>query len=173
MPVLAALLAACATAPPAAVAPASSLDRAVVIGRVLVMPQPSPADLDELAATGYGAVIDLRSEREIEQRLESFDEPHLVGTLGMDYRHAPISGADGYGPQQIEALIDALGDGDRRVVIHCASGARAAQLHAAWRVQVDGLSPTEALREMAAFGLWPLPLEQLTGIPLIVERAPR
>lgn len=170
----AACLVGCATTPAPVPAPGipSALDRGVTIGRVLLLPQPSPDDLDALATAGYTTLIDLRTPREIDQRLAQFDQQALAVSLGLEYRNVAVGGSDGYGPAPMQALQAALGAGDGGVVVHCASGARAALVHAAYRMQVDGLSPTDALREVAALGAWPLALEQLSGVPLVVERAP-
>ena len=57
------------------------------------------------------------------------------------------------------------------VLLHCASGARAGAVHAAWLVRYRGATPTEAMQAVAPLGLWPLPLERLLGTPLRLELA--
>jgi hypothetical protein len=48
---------------------------------------------------------------------------------------------------------------------------RASQVYAAYAVKHLGVDADEALCQAAAFGGWPLPLEQMTGIRLKVVRA--
>jgi hypothetical protein len=101
-----------------------------------------------------------------------FDEADLLSKSGIAYGRSPIAGASGFNPEALEQFRRFLESGQGKVVLHCASGARASQLIAAYEVKYLGKSPDEALRGLAPFGGWPLPLERLTGIPLQIERKP-
>jgi uncharacterized protein (TIGR01244 family) len=120
-------------------------DGVIIAGRV---------DLKALRAASDGdvLVVDLRTEAE-----GTPEEAAAAAELGLHYENIPVSSAE-IDPAQVRALADVLngaGD-DALVVVHCASGNRAAMLWGAVQVAdgrpladvraaVDGVLTSEAL----------------------------
>ena len=147
--------------------------KSVRLGRVLVGSQPSIADLERLKASGVRHVINLRTEAEMADRREvPYDEPAEVRRIGLAYTHLPLGDAEHPPhPSIVAAVASALAAHDGDVLLHCQVGHRAGLVWAAHVVQEQGRSPTDALRDLAPLGLWPMMLERLIGRPLSVEVA--
>lgn len=143
--------------------------RIVRDGRVLMAPQPQAADLVALRGQGVRRVINLRAAEEMATL--GFDEAALAAAEGMDYTLLPIANNAAFSPAVLDAFAKAMAEADGQVLLHCASGARAGQLYAAWLVREQGLSPDEAMRRVAPLGLWPTPMERLLDRPLRLEFA--
>ncbi len=150
----------------------SALDRLVLHDRLAVSPQPTADDLRALKAQGYTRIVNLRTPSEVDNRSTvPFDEAALAEELGLDYVHLPQGGDDyPFRADLPDGLAEAL-QGEGKVLVHCASGARASQVYAAYAVKHLGVDPDTALRQAVAFGQWPLPLERMTGVKLRVVRA--
>jgi uncharacterized protein (TIGR01244 family) len=161
-----------APTPAPAAAPASAMTSAVVRDRIILAGQPTVADLEAWRAQGVTTVFNLRTAAEIDDRdVVPFDEAAQAAALGFDYRHQPIGGkAHPYRPEVLEAFAASVAASDGPVLLHCGTGVRAGLLYAAYAVKHLGRSPDEAMRDLEPLGLWPLPLEQLTGIELSLER---
>lgn len=172
------LLAGCASAPTARSSSAvaaeqpSAQPKALTLDRVILAGQPTPDDLRAWRASGVGTVINLRTPSEMANATAvPFDEPALAAELGLDYHHLPIGGdAHPYGPEVLAAYAAALEASDGPLLLHCGTGVRAGLLHAAYAVRHQGQSPDQAMRALEPLGLWPLPLEKLTGIELELQR---
>jgi uncharacterized protein (TIGR01244 family) len=164
-----------AAAPPAAAAtPAPATPptppfetRVVRDGSVLIAPL--AADLEALGAKGVRRVINLRTPEEMATL--GFDEAALAQSKGMAYTLLPIAGNAGFTPAALDAFSAAMANGEGDVLLHCASGTRAAHLYAAWLVREQGLSPEDAMRRVGPLGLWPLPMERLLDKPLKLDYA--
>ena len=171
------LLSACSTSaerPPAtAPAPApSALEKLADHGRIAVSAQPTAQDLQTLAAQGYTHIVSVRTQAEMDDRKAvPFDEPVLAAELALQFQLLPVGGDQPFRPELADGLALALQDPQAKVLLHCASGARASQVYAAYAVKYLGMEPDAALRQTEAFGAWPLPLERMTGIRLKVVRA--
>jgi len=163
------------TAPAAAsVAPSAPAQppfetRVVRDGQVLIAPQPLAADLEALGAKGVRRVINLRTPEEMATL--GFDEAAFAESKGMGYTLLPVAGNAGFTPAALDAFSAAMASGDGDVLLHCASGTRAAHLYAAWLVREQGVSPEEAMRRVGPLGLWPLPMERLLDKPLRLDYA--
>lgn len=179
---LAVLLSACATAtkppqaavaaaPPAVLQPA--LPKAAHHHRITVSAQPTADELKSLRALGYTHIVNVRTAAEMaDPNQVPFDEAVLTAEAGLDYVHLPVGGdAFPYRPEVLDGLAAAIGDGESRVLLHCAGGMRASLVYAGYAVKYLGVDPDVALRGTAPFGLWPLALEKLSGVPLKVVRA--
>ncbi len=169
------LLAACASAPrvsgtaPAA-APESARPKAVVRGDIIIAAQPTAEDLAAWRADGVRSVFNVRTPAEMADRtVVPFDEAALAAGLGLVYAEHGIAGSQGYRPEILDAFAAAVAAGDGPVLLHCGTGARAGLLYAAYAVKYLGRSPDQAMRDLEPLGLWPLPLERLTGLPLRLE----
>lgn len=173
---LCALLSACASTPTSSSAPtpkpmASARAGALSFERIVVSAQPSAEDLRQWRESGVSTVLNLRTPEEMADRSRvPFDEAALAAELGIDYRTHPIDGkAHPFSPAAVDVLAEALSKAEGKVLVHCASGVRAGWLYAAYAVKHQGMSPEDALRSLAPLGHWPLPLEQMTGLPLRLE----
>jgi len=161
---------AAAATPAPATPPAPPFDTRVVRdGSVLIAPQPLAADLEALGAKGVRRVINLRTSEEMATL--GFDEAALAQSKGMAYTLLPIAGNAGFTPAALDAFSAAMANGEGDVLLHCASGTRAAHLYAAWLVREQGLSPEDAMRRVGPLGLWPLPMERLLDKPLKLDYA--
>lgn len=116
-------------------------------------------------------VFNVRTPAEMENRQTvPFDEAALSAELGMGYSLHGIGGsALPYRPEVLQAFVQTVAESEGPILLHCGSGARAGLLYAAYAVQQLGKSPDQAMRELEPLGLWPLPLERMTGIPLKLE----
>lgn len=109
---------------------------------VLFGGQPSAEQLAALAEEGY-RILDLRTAEED----RGYDEPAEAERLGIEYLNLPVNGEALGLDQTYEDFFEAF-EGDRPVVVHCASGNRVGALYYAWLVARDGRSRAEA-RELA------------------------
>jgi uncharacterized protein (TIGR01244 family) len=170
------LLFGCASRPtaPGVDAPPPSLASALQgrqdLGRVVILAQPSADDLAQLRGEGVLHIVNLRTDSEMASLGDAMNEPELAASLGMHYAHVPVGGSSGWPPQAVQALADALAKDDGRVLLHCASGARAALVHAAYRIRYEGIEPMQAMLEVEPAGVWPLSLQKLSGVPLRLVR---
>lgn len=178
VPFLVLALSACATTPVATTAPAAAvaapagpayLERGLRDGAVVLGGQPAAADFDALRAAGVSRIVNLRAPEEMATL--GYDEAATAAGAGIRYSAIPIAGSAGFTPAVLEAFDREMSTGDGGLLLHCASGARAGNLYAAWLVRYRGMSPQDALRKVAPLGLWPLPMERLLGTPLHVEFA--
>ena len=85
--------------------------------------QPDAQALGVFAASGYAAVIDMRTAGED----RGFDEPSVVRQLGMDYVAFPV-GASDITLEKARELDALLGQYDAPVLVHCGSGNRVGAL---------------------------------------------
>ncbi|MBX3726461.1 MAG: hypothetical protein KF823_11175 [Xanthomonadales bacterium] len=169
------LLTACAgtarvatTAP--APAPESARPKALVRDDIIIVAQPTAEDLAAWRADGVRSVFNVRTPAEMaDRKVVPFDEAALAAELGYAYAEHGIAGSQGYRPEILDAFAAAVAAGDGPVLLHCGTGARAGLLYAAYAVKYLGRSPDEAMRDLEPLGLWPLPLERLTGLPLRLE----
>lgn len=167
-------LTACATAPqkPAVAAPEpqpSALAKAIPQGEILLAAQPTLEDLQGLKSRDIRHVFNLRTPEEMSTL--SFDEPALIAQQGIGYEQHPVNGNAAWTPQLLAAFAKAVQANDGKVLLHCASGGRAATLYAAYAMKYLGKTPDEAVQIMVAAGSWPLPLERLTGERLSLVRS--
>lgn len=163
------LLGGCAATPPAP-APSTYLETVRRDGPLLIGAQPSVPDLAALQRAGVRSVFSLRTAEELATL--DHDPAAAAAAQGLRYQIHPIGGpAHPYTPALLQAFADEMAATDGHVLLHCASGGRAAQLYAAWLVRYRGLSPQQALERIRESGAWPLPMEHLLGRPLSVDYA--
>ena len=103
--------------------------------------QPSEQDIHAFKAAGIETIINLRLPGEF----DSFDESKLVKDLGMIYISIPVEGRAGVTVENAAALHAALEQADGKVVLHCASGFRAASLLALEQYLHEGLDQSDAI----------------------------
>ena len=106
--------------------------------------QLGPADMTEIAALGFGIVVNNRPDREAmfgQPRTE--DLKQAAEAAGLLFVDLPFPGPN-VTPEQIAALATVLENRDRRVVAFCKSGMRSALIWAAAEVSA-GRSLDEVL----------------------------
>jgi protein tyrosine phosphatase (PTP) superfamily phosphohydrolase (DUF442 family) len=149
-----------------------ALDRALRVDRVIIAGQPTESEIRSLSRRGISHVVNVRSPEEMNDKTQvNFDEAKLVQELNITYDNLPISG-DKYPfrPEVLEAFAKIMHASKDSVLLHCKVGGRAQWLYAAYEVKYLGKSPDEVMKSFERYGLWPLPLEKLTGIPLRIDR---
>lgn len=105
--------------------------------QILVGGQPTREQLAEVAAAGYGTVINLRAPGE----LTEWDEEAVVGSLGMRYVSLPVAGQRDLTEETARRLAEHLEEvGSQPVLIHCASGNRVGAVFALKAFFLDGES---------------------------------
>ena len=106
--------------------------------------QPTEEQLREVAAAGYGAVINLGL---LDPKYCLADEAALVRSLGLDYRHIPVK-FDAPAVEDFDRFVEVMdGWADKRVLVHCAANYRVSgfmalygEMRLGWtREQADGL----------------------------------
>ena len=121
--------------------------------------QPTVDSLEDLADSGYAAIIDLRRPEED----RGIDEQAAVEGLGMSYVSLPIDGADGVNFENADALNQIIAEIDGPVLVHCGSGNRAGAV-LALAEKLNGADNEEALqfgRDAGLRGLEPTVRERL------------
>ena len=133
--------------------------------------QPSEAGLEQMRAAGVTTVVNLRTDREMDDRsMVPFDEAALAAELGLTYVHIPSGGPDTpYTPEMVDRFAEALASAEGKVLLHCTVAWRASHLYTAWLHRYRDLPVPEAVRYGRAINLGTLPLEGFLGMPLTIE----
>lgn len=188
--VLIAALSGCAIAPESATAPAattavaatpptapapmpapSAFEKATVRDHIVIAGQPTLSDLKSLRERGIVHVFNVRSVEEMNPDTIGFDEVRELAALGIGYHNHPVAGGNAFTAELLAAFAEQVKASNGKILLHCASGGRAAQLYAAYAVKHLGLSVDAAMRTLEPFGGWPLPLERMLGEHLSVVRS--
>ena len=151
--------------------PLPALDKAVRIDRVIIAGQPTEEEVRSLKSRGIFHVFNVRSPEEMNDKAQvNFDEAALLKEMGIEYAHFPIGGDRyPYRSEVLTAFAAMMNASKDTVLLHCKGGGRVHWLYAAYEVKYLGKSPDEAIRSLESIKAWPLPVEQLTGIPLKIE----
>ncbi|HQW82430.1 MAG: dual specificity protein phosphatase family protein [Rhodanobacteraceae bacterium] len=152
-----------------AAAATSALDGLQAYDRVFVAGQPTSADLALLKDRGITSVLNLRAPAEMAGI--GFDEAAELAALGIDYQSHPVAGGKAFTAELLAAFAEQVAASDGKVLLHCASGARASLVYAAYAVKYRGLDIDTAMRTLEPFGGWPLPMERMIGEHLSVVRS--
>lgn len=111
--------------------------------------QPDEAALRHFKELGGAAVINLREPWET-----NFDEKTIVEKLGLEYYNFPVSGRKELNTSTMEKIGNTIEQkGDAPVMVHCASGNRAAAWLATHLVTVHQDSVDNALKVAKSVGL--------------------
>ncbi|MDX8340565.1 sulfur transferase domain-containing protein [Draconibacterium sp. IB214405] len=123
--------------------------------------QPNLETFEWLKEQGVDLVINLRTEGENEDFAEeAFNEEEMVAKLKMNYVSLPVSGYDGYTPENLEKFAEAMNGKYKKVLIHCGSAGRVTYFMMAYMVEYKGYKLADAI----AFGKqikFSFPLENL------------
>lgn len=131
--------------------PLEELDLARREGQVLVSAQPGEHALEQFARMGGKLVVNLRRVAEMEQ--VEFDEPAAADRLGLRYLQIEV-GPDSFSDADIQAFAAAMKDaGGAPVLLHCASGNRAAGMLGAYQVAHHNLPVGQAMHSGYGLGL--------------------
>ena len=112
---------------------------------------PSAEDLSALSAKGYRSVVNLRCAEEQGQPLQPDQEGETVRSLGMEYRHVPVSG-DALDHDLVDAFRDQVKDLPGPVYIHCATGKRAGAFTMMHLASDNGMSGEATFQQAEAMG---------------------
>jgi tyrosine-protein phosphatase SIW14 len=120
--------------------------------------QPSQKGMQELAEFGIKSVVNLREYHS--------DQTAVAGTP-LSLTEVPV-GAGDLTYEQLVVALKALLASPKPTIVHCWHGSdRTGAVIAAWRIAVEGWTPTEALDEMVAGGyghsVWFTNLRELIG----------
>lgn len=132
-----------------------SIQRLHTCGGIFLASQPAAADFQLAKDAGIKTVINLRKPDE----LVEFDEPKLVGELGLRYVSLPWNSADELTDAVFAEGRRLLDEAERPILLHCHSGNRVGAIWLAWRALDGGLSYEDALAEARTVGLKAPPLE--------------
>ncbi len=151
----------------------TAMDKSKKYDRVIIAGQPNEEEFRGLPALGVKYVFNVRGYDESDNRsFVYFNEDSLLRALDIPYKQMPISGTRfPYRTEVLDSLNQAYQSTDGIMLIHCTGGGRAAMVYAGYQVKYLNVSPLDAMRNLESFGMWPLPLEKLTGIPLKVDKA--
>jgi uncharacterized protein (TIGR01244 family) len=140
-----------------------------VDGRVVLSAQLAPADMKEIAAQGFVAVVNNRPDGEaMFGQPKTADLRAAAEAAGLAFLDLPFSGPRAT-PEQVRALADLLADGGQdggggRIVAFCKSGMRSALLWGAASL-ANGRSLDEVLRAARSAGHELEPVAELmTGL---------
>ena len=119
--------------------------------RLTVGGQPTEAELRELQAEGFEAVINLRRDGEANQPLDPADEGKVATAAGMTYFHIPVNSADPK-REQVEAVRAALSQVTGPVYVHCQGGGRACMMALLATAPASGYGAKEMMAQAETAG---------------------
>jgi len=115
--------------------------------------QPTEDELRDVAAAGYGAVVNLGL---LDPRYCLPDEAGLAASLGLRYHHIPVP-FDAPGVEHFRAFAAAMDEeaaADAKVFVHCAANYRVSAFLAVYGERRLGWTRKQA--DAHARALWPL-----------------
>ena len=127
---------------------------------ISVAPQIDPADMAEIAASGFVAIVNNRPDGEDYGQPTGEEIAAAAQAAGLTYTAIPITHS-GFSHPQIDAMAAVLAEASGPVLAYCRSGTRSCNLWALAAVKA-GAHPDTAMAKAAAAGY------DLTGIrPLL------
>jgi len=137
-------------------------------GPTYIAGQPDEAALRRFKDEGITAVVNLRTQREMDNReWVPFDEAALIEELGMEYVFLPQGGGKDdppYAPWQVDAFAQAMERHNGKVLLHCQVGWRASHMWGAYLYEYRGVPAREAWAQVQATFQSSEPFEKLTGL---------
>lgn len=128
--------------------------------RISVAPQISVADVAEIAAAGFTAIVNNRPDDEDAGQPSGAAIRAAAEQAGLGYSEIPVTHA-GFSHPQIDAMAAVLAEAGGPVLAYCRSGTRSCNLWALAAAKTDG-HPDRLMAKAAAAGY------DLTGIrPLL------
>lgn len=127
---------------------------------IAVAPQIDPADLADLAASGFTAIVNNRPDGEDHGQPTGDEIAAAAVAAGLTYTTIPVTHA-GFSHPQIDAMAALLSEAKGPVLAYCRSGTRSCNLWALAAVKA-GANPDATMAKAAAAGY------DLTGLrPLL------
>jgi len=141
------------------------------VDNIYISGQPSAEAFTILKSEGVTTVVNLRTQNEMSNRDNvTFDERELLDSLGMNYVHIPLGGADHpYNYEALKKFADAVDKADGKVLLHCTVAWRASHMWAAYLIQYKGFSPDKAIEHAKDINFGQLPVEGLLGKNMKVD----
>jgi len=119
--------------------------------KVSVTGQIAPNEMVDVAAQGFGAVINNRNDGEQPGQPSSEEECRAAEAAGLIYLHIPMA-PQALSPEVIEAFQNALMAAQGPVLAHCGSGMRSAALWALCQVRYAERTIDDTLSRTAEAG---------------------
>jgi uncharacterized protein (TIGR01244 family) len=120
-------------------------------GRVYFAGQPTESGLREAADREIAVVVNIRPESEMKSKVD-FDEPAVVGEIGIDYVTIPVT-PDTLSRSQVRRLHEVLTENEGNMLIHCGSSNRVGGLWALYLHQYESLPLDQALERGRQAGM--------------------
>ena len=118
-------------------------NRQVPFDNILTGGQPTFDQIKKAGETGFKAVINLRTDRELPDPAQ---ELTWVEGSGMKYIHIPIVVTEGLTPQNAKVFADALSKPENYpLIVHCKSGERVGAMFALKAFHIDEKDIEESL----------------------------
>jgi protein tyrosine phosphatase (PTP) superfamily phosphohydrolase (DUF442 family) len=122
-------------------------------------PRPKPNSYARLKALGIKTILNLQS------RGAASDERRLAAPFKIDVVNVPMSGLAQPSFAQLDSALRVLTTAPRPILVHCLHGQdRTGVVVAAYRVVVEGKSPSDAVREASSLHCCHLVSSDLTGL---------
>ncbi len=115
-----------------------------------VSPQIRPEDVAAVAAQGFTMVINNRPDGEAPNQPTSDEIEAVAREAGLDYAHIPVVGRPG--PEQVQAVHEAVARAKGPVLAYCRSGTRSINTWSLGEALLEGRDRGELLRLGAAVG---------------------
>lgn len=143
----------------------------VETGNLLISGQPDSAAFVLLKEKGVAAVLNLRTQREMDNKnYVPFNEKVLVESLGMKYIHLPLGGPDTPNtPEALENFAKALEGVKGKALIHCTVAWRASHLFAAYLIRYQNFPAAKAIEYARGINFGDLPIEGLLNQKLFMD----
>jgi len=111
--------------------------------------QISPADVAEAAEQGITLIVNNRPDGERPGQPLGSEIEAAAQAAGIAYRHIPVS--QGFTPEQVQEMAEAMASSQGSVLAFCASGTRSTYLWALARSS-EGADGEELIRQAAEAG---------------------
>ena len=126
-------------------------ERKIVTG-LTIAGQPTAQELENLSASGYRTVVNLRDDNEPGSLP---DEERLVESAGLSYASIPVSSGTLDDPT-VQRFIQAVDSDDAQpALVHCAGGGRAGIMVLLHLAMQHGWSVAHTIEEGAKLGIAP------------------
>ena len=117
--------------------------------RTFVAGQIGPADLPAIAGAGVTTIVNNRPDHEEPEQPKGREIWAAAQAAGLSYRNSPIAGT--FSPSQIDAMAEALGQAEGKLLAYCRYGTRSTYLWALARAR-SGADPDTLIAQAAAAG---------------------
>lgn len=143
----------------------------VKVDDIYISGQPEEESFKMLKEKGVTTVINLRTEREMDNReTVPFDEKKVLADLGLKYVHIPLGGPDTpYNKEAVKKFAEAVSQAKGKILLHCTVAWRASHMWAAYLIEHKGFSTAKALEHVKAINFGNVPLEGFLGKKLIID----